>query len=254
MAENLTVLVDYLPLNSTHSPAVCTLKVPNKLLRKWQLHDYHTKCDADVINELNRCIEDGVLAVKCTCHTLANRLRQAICKIKYRQHSCRGGRKLDQLMNGEYITYLLKSDMESFVKIKDKLLEVQEASQSWRTIAMEKEKEVSELLEAMAGDYSAFIDEIEMKDLELKRNTGMRENRGRMIHEVGHKQAKRQLQAVTDRTKVALSFAKTFGLMPQKVIMTKITGEKVRIMQATLAPASYYKLGLKCVSSYLFCL
>ena len=48
-----------------------------------------------------------------------------------------------------------------------------------------------------------------------------------MIHEVGRKQVKRQLPAVTHRTRIALSFAQTFGLMPQRVIMSKVTGEQV---------------------------
>ena len=138
-AENLIVLVDHLPFNPIDSDAVCTLKVPNKLLKKWQVQEYYTKCDADIIDELNKCIEGGVVAVKSTCHSLANRLRQAIRKIKYKQQKC-GGRILDRFMNGEYIMYVSKSDTESFVKLKDELLKVQEASLSWRAIAMERER------------------------------------------------------------------------------------------------------------------
>ena len=156
-AENL---VCHLPFNPIDSDAVCALK-------EWQVQEYYTKCDADIIDELNKCIEGGVVAVKSTCHSLANRLRQAIRKIKYKQQKC-GGRILDRFMNGEYIMYVSKSDTESFVKLKDELLKVQEASLSWRAIAMKRAKEVSELLEAMAGDYSAFFDEIEMKDLVTK--------------------------------------------------------------------------------------
>ena len=38
---------------STHSADFLSLQVPNKFLRKWQIEQSHTKCDADIISQLN---------------------------------------------------------------------------------------------------------------------------------------------------------------------------------------------------------
>ena len=109
---------------------------------------------------------------------------------------------------------------ESFVELKERMLNAEE-------IAREKEKEIDELLEAMAADYSTFLDEIEEQRLMIKEIQGIENFKGRKIDDVGPRQARRHIAKVTTRTKTALLFAQTFGLMPEKVIMRRQSGEKV---------------------------
>lgn len=110
---------------------------------------------------------------------------------------------------------------ESFQDLKE---ELDAATKSWKQIAQEKADEVDKLLEDMATDYVAYIDEISQKESTLK---CMMAPKGKMIHEVGKKQAKRKMKVMNERTKAALLFAETFGLMPQKVITKNFAGENV---------------------------
>lgn len=111
---------------------------------------------------------------------------------------------------------------ESFQDLKE---ELDAATKSWKQIAQEKADEVDKLLEDMATDYVAYIDEISQKESTLK---CMMAPKGKMIRdEVGKKQAKRKMKVMNERTKAALLFAETFGLMPQKVITKNFAGENV---------------------------
>lgn len=82
----------------------------------------------------------------------------------------------------------------------------------------------------MAADYSTLYDEIKEKDSIIKVLQCDTNNTGKKIDEVGERQARRKLQQVNIRTKVALHFAETFGLMPVKVEMRKSNGEKVLLL------------------------
>ena len=109
--------------------------------------------------------------------------------------------------------------MESFYDLKQELVVACETAMSWKKIAQEKEDEVDCLLQDMATDYATYIGEIKEKESALEQMMASKENRGKMLHEVGKRQAKRKMKVLAERTKVALLFAETFGLMPQKVII-----------------------------------
>ena len=119
-----------------------TLKVPNKLLWKWYQMGNHTKLDKEVIDDLNKSIEQNAIAVKTSSHTVANKLRIAIRKLKYKRDSCLGGRKLKSLMIKTYYLFIQDNDVESFCHLEEAKL--------WKKLAEENETEVLKLLEDMA--------------------------------------------------------------------------------------------------------
>ena len=67
------------------SKPLFTLKVPNKLLWKWYKMKNYTKLDTEVIDDLNKCIEQNAVAVKTSSHTVANKLRVAIKKLSIKE-------------------------------------------------------------------------------------------------------------------------------------------------------------------------
>ena len=218
-------MADLVQVDCSTSTAVdgssgCTLQIPNELLWQWNKNEYHRSIDEDLIDELNQHIKGGILSIKVSSNRVATNLRNAIAKIGYRRAKCGGSRSRNMLMSKKYGLQINTDETESFVELKERMLNAEE-------IAREKEKEIDELLEAMAADYSTFLDEIEEQRLMIKEIQGIENFKGRKIDDVGPRQARRHIAKVTTRTKTALLFAQTFGLMPEKVIMRRQSGEKV---------------------------
>ena len=133
-----------------------------------------------------------------------------------------------------YDLFIKDDDVASFCHLKEeakmwkKLAEENEAQvKMWKKLAVENKAKVNQLLEDMANDYSTYIDEIKEKEMLLQQAMSGKVNKGKPIHEVGKKQAKRKMKILTEKTKMALLFAETFGLMPHKVIMKSPSGDSV---------------------------
>lgn len=186
------------------NPPICSLRIPNELLFKWNMCGYSSASDKMLIDELNGCIQQSLVAIKYS-HDLASRLRTAIKKIKHKRASCTGGRCRKLLMKKEYTLFIKNDEVESFNRLKTQLVEASDASTLWSEVVKEREKEVNELLEAMASDYATFMDEIKQKEseiTELKYSLQKdKRNKGKPIHEVGVRQERRKLKEITCHVK-----------------------------------------------------
>ena len=215
--------------NPLNTKAVCSLKIPNQMLLEWHKCNYMTLTNEQLIDKLNHKIKGQVVTIKPSSNSVASKLRQAMYRVKCNFRKCTGSRKQKELLEKIYHLFILEQENESCMSLMQEVNEAKESVELWKKIAEDKSNEIDQLMEDMATDYRTLYDEIEEKDDIIRNLQGDMNNNGKKIDEVGERQARRKLNEVKVRTKMALHFATTFGLMPHKVLMTRENGATVGV-------------------------
>ena len=206
-------------LDDENCEVVLTLGIPNQLLHVW-----HRSCTSPTsyTDRVNAKIKGRVIKVK-PCHRINERLRSQAAKVTSKCQKLSGRKRYDFLQQS-YKMSVLDGECGNIDDVEHRV-------QHLETAIMQKDEEITELLEDMAvlvAEHNPLSD-----------TTNVSRNKGKTVEEVSPRQARRKMSKVTDFTKQALWFAESFGLIPEYVQMHKArSGSPVKVSINNAPPSS----------------
>ena len=200
-----------------------TLAIPNKLLYAWHKEKNPTTTIAALVNTK---IKGRIIRLKC-CPRINERLRSQAARIASRHHKGTYQQR-HKVLEQTYHLHVLEGECDHFDDIEHEKQQLQKE-------ITEKDHEVEQLLEEMAGTIIEYEQQAEKGLVDVTNFV----NRGKTIEKVSPRQARRKMKTFTNFAQQALWFAESFGLVPDYIQVHKaVSGSPAKISLTDDTPPS----------------
>ena len=145
------------------------------------------------------------------------------------------GRKKEKLNSNLYKLSIRRSEIETVEQVKSEMEKCKNETEEWKNKYSDMKAEKEELYQAMKDEVNELQEEIvDLQNVNkemasyveiLERNNSLK-CQGKKMHELGPKQQRRKLRALTNRAQCGLWFCESFGLSLTE-IQLKDEGEKI---------------------------